>query len=149
MKKIILYISSLIVFAVIFFFIKKTITPNQLPKHTDGILENHSTIYGEVEVLNGCGESGVANLFTNFLRKNSFDVIEIKNADHFDYNHTTLIIKETHDNTASNKLAKILTINDKNIIKDKNMTWDFKIIIGKDYKTLKSFETIQKFYTIF
>ena len=68
---------------------------------------------------------------------------------HFDYNHTTLIIKETHDNTASNKLAKILTINDKNIIKDKNMTWDFKIIIGKDYKTLKSFETIQKFYTIF
>ena len=44
----------------------------------------------------------------------------IKNADHFDYNHTTLIINETHDNTASNKLAvpmMLLLRTDKGVVK--------------------------------
>ena len=149
MKKNILYISSLIAFTIIFFFIKKSIASNQLSKKINNNLENHVTVYGEIEVLNGCGEAGVANLFTNFLRENNFDVIEIKNADDFNYNYTTLIINEAYDNTAAIKLAKILTINKENIIKDRNIIWDFRIIIGKDYKNLESFKTIQKFYTIF
>ena len=44
------------------------------------VLLSHSNyIRAEIEVLNGCGEAGIANLFTKFLRSKGYDVIEIKN----------------------------------------------------------------------
>ena len=53
------------------------------------------------------------------------------------------------NNKAAKKLAELLTIKEENIKIDKNIVWDFSIIIGKDYKNLKSFEQIQKFYSLF
>ena len=38
----------------------------------------------QVEVLNGCGVSGIANAYTSVLRKNGFDVVEPGNFEHFD-----------------------------------------------------------------
>ena len=145
MKKTILYLSSLILFLILFFLFKQSINKNI---ETDVALRNESIIYAEVEVLNGCGESGVANLYTNFLRKNNFDVIEIKNADNFNFTNTLLLVSNTN-NKAAKKLAELLTIKEENIKIDKNIVWDFSIIIGKDYKNLKSFEQIQKFYSLF
>ena len=46
----------------------------------------------QIEVLNGCGDKGVADLYANFLRNNSYDVIDYKNADNFDYNASKLIV---------------------------------------------------------
>ena len=37
----------------------------------------------QLEVLNGCGESGIANNFTNLLRNNGFDVVEVGNFERF------------------------------------------------------------------
>ena len=34
----------------------------------------------QIEILNGCGVEGIAELFTNFLRANNYDVISIENA---------------------------------------------------------------------
>ena len=146
MKKTILYLSSLILFLILFFLFKQSINKNI---ETDIELRNESFIYAEVEVLNGCGESGVANLYTNFLRKNDFDVIEIKNADNFNFTNTLLLVSNSNNNKVANKLAELLTIKEENIRIDKNIVWDFSIIIGKDYKNLKSFEQIQKFYSLF
>ena len=146
MKKTILYLSSLILFLILFFLFKQSINKNI---GTDIELRNESFIYAEVEVLNGCGESGVANLYTNFLRKNDFDVIEIKNADNFNFTNTLLLVSNANNNKVANKLAELLTIKEENIRIDKNIVWDFSIIIGKDYKNLKSFEQIQKFYSLF
>ena len=42
----------------------------------------------EVEILNGCGEKGAADLYTVFLRHHGFDVVDFKNASHFNYNKT-------------------------------------------------------------
>ena len=145
MKKTILYLSSLILFLILFFLFKQSINKNI---GTDIELRNESFIYAEVEVLNGCGESGVANLYTNFLRKNDFDVIEIKNADNFNFTNTLLLVSNANNKIAK-KLAELLTIKEENIRIDKNIVWDFSIIIGKDYKNLKSFEQIQKFYSLF
>ena len=145
MKKTILYLSSLILFLILFFLFKQSINKNI---ETDVALRNESIIYAEVEVLNGCGESGVANLYTNFLRKNDFDVIEIKNADNFNFTNTLLLVSNANNKIAK-KLAELLTIKEENIRIDKNIVWDFSIIIGKDYKNLKSFEKIQKFYSLF
>ena len=72
MKKTILYLSSLILFLILFVLFKGSINKNI---ETDIELRNESFIYAEVEVLNGCGESGVANLYTNFLRKNDFIIL--------------------------------------------------------------------------
>ena len=146
MKKTILYLSSLILFLILFFLFKQSINKNI---GTDIELRNESFIYAEVEVLNGCGESGVANLYTNFLRKNDFDVIEIKNADNFNFTNTLLLVSNANNNKVANKLAELLTIKEENIRIDKNIVWDFSIIIGKDYKNLKSFKQIQKFYSLF
>ncbi len=44
-----------------------------------------------VRVLNGCGEKGLALKATHFLRELGFDVVEMRNADHFGYNETEVV----------------------------------------------------------
>ena len=65
MKNIILYLFSIVAAIIVIYCIKNSNIQNQ----TDSITElRHSDyIRAEMEVLNGCGESGVANLFTKFL----------------------------------------------------------------------------------
>ena len=58
-------------------------------------------------------------------------------------------IYKLNNNKVTKKLAELLTIKEENIIIDKNIVWDFSIIIGKDYKNLESFKQIQKFYSLF
>ncbi len=38
----------------------------------------------QLEVLNGCGTSGIADKFTDYLRKQNFDVVQIGNYISFD-----------------------------------------------------------------
>ena len=149
MKKNILYLCSLLLFTILFFLFKQSINKDETPAELSENLSKQSYILAEIEVLNGCGESGVANLFTNYLRNNNFDVIEIKNADNFNYQNTLLIINGDNKINTANELAKMLNIKTKYIKIDKNLIWDFSIIIGKDYKELESFNTIQKYYSLF
>ena len=39
----------------------------------------------QIEIRNGCGVSNLARMYTNFLREQGLDVIDSKNADHFNY----------------------------------------------------------------
>ena len=112
-------------------------------------IKYNSNIKAEVEVLNGCGESGIANLYTNFLRQEGFDVIDIKNASNFDYLNTTILVHKMEKIEIIKELAKILGIKIENIKESKNGMWDFSIIIGADYKKLESFEKIKKYYEPF
>ena len=139
MKNILYYLLSIATIIILIFFIKKQFSnpQNNDTKYTS--LNKDFVIKAEIEILNGCGKSGIANLYSNYIRKNNFDVIEIKNAEHFNYEYTTLIINDSKDNISAHKLEKLLTINKNNIIKKKNLVWDYIIIIGKDYKELKSF----------
>ena len=149
MKKNILYLCSLLLFTILFFLFKQSINNDETPAELSENLSKQSYILAEIEVLNGCGESGVANLFTNYLRNNNFDVIEIKNADNFNYQNTLLVVNGDNKINTANELAKMLNIKTKYIKIDKNLIWDFSIIIGKDYKELESFNTIQKYYSLF
>jgi hypothetical protein len=49
-----------------------------------------------VQVLNGSGESGVAAKAASYLRAGGFHVVEVKNADRFDY-FATLVVARTED----------------------------------------------------
>ena len=104
MNKIIIYFSILIL-SVLGIYIIKKISINEQP-----IIKNkapfNENIIAEVEILNGCGETGIAKLYTNFLRANNYDVIDSKNADHFNYINTEILI---HNKDKQN-IAKLLDL---------------------------------------
>ncbi len=91
----------------------------------------------QVEVLNGCGASGVAEKFTDYLRKEKFDVVQMGNYVSFDIDKS-LVIDRTGNRANAEKVAEALGIEDKNVILQKNNDsfLDVSVVIGKDYKKL-------------
>jgi hypothetical protein len=92
----------------------------------------------QLEVLNGCGVSGVADKFTEFLRNNNFDVVQIGNYISFDIDNT-LIIDRTGNRANAEKVAEALGVEKQNIIQQINSDYflDVSLIIGKDFSKLK------------
>ncbi len=103
----------------------------------------------QVEVLNGCGEQGIAKIIADNLRKRDYDVVNSgnyieKGKVRWDVAQTRLIDQiRTPKNLANTKnLAKILGVSKKNIESYENPSpiADITIIIGKDFKTLSIFK---------
>ena len=94
----------------------------------------------QVEIWNGCGISNLAMMYTDFLRNEGLDVLDSKNADHFNYLETTILHHRGDINRAL-VLVDILQIDHSNIIDDKNETlfYDLTLIIGQDYMNLPSY----------
>ena len=93
----------------------------------------------QVEVLNGCGKSGIADKFTELLRKNNFDVVNTGNYKSYDVNYSILIDRTGNLQNAL-KLADLLNIDHKNVIQqiNKNYFLDVTLIVGKDYNSFTS-----------
>ena len=149
MKNPILYLLSIILIIIAVYSIKNSSKKKDGQVNIVTELSHSNYIKAEIEVLNGCGESGVANLFTKFLRSEGYDVIEIKNADNFQYQETIILYHNEDIHEKAKILSKILTVKENNIQFDKNSVWDLSVIIGDDYKNLNSFEKIKKFYELF
>ena len=145
MKKPIIYISLIVLLTIGIYFLKTYLNDEEIIYQTN--LENNIDIKAEIEILNGCGEVGVANLYSNFLMRKGFDVIDSKNADNFDYLNTNILVHKKEKMNAAKNLAKILKI--KNIKLNDSGVWDLSLIIGKDYKELDSFEIVKKYYPPF
>lgn len=96
----------------------------------------------QVEVLNGCGVSGVADRFTDFLRRKKIDVVNVDNYISFDVEHT-LVLDRTGNEANAFKVASELGIANKYIVKQINKDYflDVSIVIGKDYYKLKPLKT--------
>ena len=94
----------------------------------------------QIEIRNGCGVSNLARMYTDFLREQGLDVLDSKNADHFNYLETQILHHRGNLKRAQ-ELANILMIEDSKIIEDKNelLFYDLTLIIGKDYITLPSY----------
>ena len=67
----------------------------------------------QIQVLNGCGDKGIADLYASYLRDNSYDVIDYKNADHFNYNASQIIVH--NNNLLVENIADLLFIPSSNI----------------------------------
>ena len=93
----------------------------------------------QVEVLNGCGKKGIADKFTELLRKNNFDVVNTGNYKTFDVNYS-IVIDRTGNLQNATKLADLLNIDCKNVIQqiNKNYFLDVTLIVGKDYNSFTS-----------
>ena len=94
----------------------------------------------QVEIWNGCGIPNLASMYTDFLREEGFDVLDSKNADHFNYLETK-ILHHRGDIDRALVLADILKIDKSNVIDDKNenLFYDLTLILGKNYMDLLSY----------
>ncbi len=103
----------------------------------ENIRENKKPV--QLEVLNGCGVSGVADNFTDYLRTANFDVVNIGNYRSFDVDYS-LLIDRTGNLENAFEIASVLGIEKNNIIQQVNKEYflDVTLVIGKDYKQLKN-----------
>jgi len=105
------------------------------------IYEENPILDIEVEVLNGCGETGLAADISEFLRDHQIDVVRSENADHFQYARTLLV--QRNENIDGLKIVSGtlgFDIEDKTrvlIQPSLESNVDVTLIIGRDYKTIK------------
>jgi hypothetical protein len=95
----------------------------------------------KVEILNGCGEKGLAAKISDFLRAEHIDVVRSENADNFDYERTTLI-QRSYNLSNLKTVAKTLDFdinNKEQVITQPNSTADvdLTLVLGKDYRSVK------------
>lgn len=95
----------------------------------------------QVDIRNGCGVSGVADRYTDFLRNKGFDVAEIGNYISSDVDQT-MVIDRIGNMANAYKVAKVLGIKNENVIQQLNKDYfiDVSVIIGKDYFSLTPFK---------
>jgi len=91
----------------------------------------------QVEVLNGCGISGVADRFTDFLRNNNFDVVNVSNYITRDISNT-LVIDRRGNRANAIKTARMLGVKADHVIQQINEDYfvDVSVIVGKDCNIL-------------
>lgn len=109
---------------------------------TSGIAENQTVSeIIQVEVLNGCGVGGIADRFTDFLRNNKFDVVNMGNYIRFDMDET-IVIDRTGNKANALFVAKALGVKKENVIQQLNNDYflDVSIVTGRDYYTLQPFK---------
>ena len=89
----------------------------------------------QVEVLNGCGVTGVGDGLTDVLRTKGIDVVKTGNYRSFEIDNTFIIDRLGKIETA-NRVADSLNLDKRFIITEKNKSYflDLSIVIGKDYK---------------
>ncbi|MCH2451305.1 MAG: LytR C-terminal domain-containing protein [Gracilimonas sp.] len=93
----------------------------------------------QIEVLNGCGVSGIANAYTGLLRSNGFDVVETGNFETFDLQETVIISRSGVMDNAY-RVANALGVSKENVIRESSPDFylDVSVIIGHDYEKLNT-----------
>lgn len=108
--------------------------------HNERATQNNALISKviQVEVLNGCGVSGVADKFTSILRKAGFDVVDLGNFDTFNVEHT-MVIDHSGNLENAKRVAHALGINPEHVIQEVSPDYylDATVVIGSDYGNLK------------
>ncbi len=88
----------------------------------------------QVEVLNGCGNTGLADKFTDLLRSKKFDVVKTGNFTSFDIDNS-FVIDRVGNKDFAYTLADSIGIPKTNVIQqfNKNYYLDVTLVIGKDF----------------
>jgi hypothetical protein len=95
----------------------------------------------QIDVQNGCGVSGIADKFTEYLRSKGFDVVEMGNFTTQDIK-TTMVIDRAGNMKNAKRVAGSLGVSEKFVIQqmNKNYFLDATVVIGKDYAELLPFK---------
>lgn len=119
-------------------FVKVSVDQNKIDEQLSN--QTASDII-QLEVLNGCGVSGVADRFTDFLRNNNFDVVKSGNYISDDVSES-LVIDRSGNMANAFKTAKALGIKNENVIQQLNKDYflDVSVVLGRDYFNLTPFK---------
>jgi hypothetical protein len=103
------------------------------------VLVNEKVHTIQLDVLNGTGESKLAQRLTDFLRGRGFDVVEMGN--YAGDLESTLVIDRTGHREAAIRVAQSLGVPEERVIQkiDKTLYLDVSVYIGKDYRSLDPF----------
>lgn len=98
----------------------------------------------QIEVLNGCGVTGVAAEFTEYLRLEGFDVVKTDNYESFNVLETVIIDRRGRTDRIK-KIAKSLGLDNSRILKEVNEAYliDATVVLGKDYKRISSWNKLE------
>ncbi len=97
-----------------------------------------------VEVLNGCGVTGIAIKFTDYLRSQGFDVVITENYRSFDVDSSFVIDRVSLKSENALQIARSLGIDDNlvNAILSEDLAVEATIVLGSDYASLKGYSDI-------
>ena len=99
----------------------------------------------QIEVLNGCGAPKIADKFTAFLRRRGFDVVKTANYENFNVPKTLVIDRKGNSKNAI-RLAETLGLKKTEVIQEIHDMFmvDATIVLGKDFRMLPSWKTLEK-----
>jgi hypothetical protein len=119
----------------------KSLVPavNPIIERSDDLVREGDQI--QLNLLNGCGDQGVARRTMNYLRSAGFDVVEIDNYSRFSVQRS-FVIDRVGDSVSAMKTAKILGIDDSlRVVRiDSTLYVRCSVVIGKDYRSLKPYQ---------
>lgn len=98
----------------------------------------------QISVENECGQQNVAMIFTNYLRRRGFDVVESRNGSTFD-RQITQVVDAAGNIENANRVAFALGVDKSNVVQriDSHAYVDVKVLIGKDFWKLKPQKTLE------
>ena len=108
-----------------------------------------------LKILNGCGQPNAADMYQNFLRHRGYDVRDIDNANHDDYEYTEIHYhRQDYKDSLKIKtsdmayyLSNTMGISDSLIIQKGTFTsFDLTLIIGQNFKELISYNEAREYY---
>jgi hypothetical protein len=103
----------------------------------DPIPEPIATPRIKVQVLNGCGKTGIAKKASDFLARNDYEVSDVGNADNQNYRFSK-VLNRSGNATATREIARLLGIDESRIERKTGARGniDVTLIIGNDYRRL-------------
>ncbi len=135
-----LSLAGVLALVLLYAFATRAFTPTASPVRQ----ANPAGLVGDiiqVEVLNGCGESGIAGRATQYLRANNYDVVGSGNYVDFDQPHS-LVIDRVGNREAALGVAAILGVDAAYVREEISDDYylDASVVLGRDYRTLRPFE---------
>ena len=147
------------IFFTLFFFIKNNPSNeinNESPVDLSSLISKTKTEIKtgdkiQIQIQNGCGLSGIAKVYTKFLRTSGYDVLEYANANHFNFENTQLMVHKKDTIGFVNEMVQILKIKPDFITYNynNNFIYEMTVIIGHDYNNLDSYNEVTMHYEPF
>ncbi|MBN1895107.1 LytR C-terminal domain-containing protein [bacterium] len=123
-------------------------SPVSLPGTTEPQADQRKIL--QVEVLNGCGVSGVAHKFTDVLRARGVDVVKTDNYKELDVEKfnmpKTLVVDRKGNMLNAVHVADLLGMDSQRVVQEINeaLLVDATVIIGQDFRKLRAWQDMEK-----
>ncbi|MEM1043485.1 MAG: LytR C-terminal domain-containing protein [Bacteroidota bacterium] len=134
-----LAVAVVLVLVLLYAFAARALSPDAQPVRRASAGGQPADII-QVEVLNGCGATGIAGQATQFLRARDVDVVGSGNYADFGQEHS-LVIDRVGNREAALRVAALLGIGDAHVRSEPGDGYylDASVVLGRDYETLHAF----------